>query len=158
MKRDELFWVAEMVDPLTRQSFAPATYWNGHTRPVFDPVMTLDIHEALKFRDAATCQYFIERLSQCKEGILVPMEHVWAGEPTSMPDEMSDEFDTCRHGEKVTKRCIDCEREGQGTVGDWACGVFPDHRHPTEQEAAACIVRYISPHERGQFKARRVSD
>ncbi|MDO8615310.1 MAG: hypothetical protein Q7T33_06185, partial [Dehalococcoidia bacterium] len=37
----------------------------------------------------------------------------------------------------------------------WICGVFPDHWHVSEAEAQACIVRYISPHERAGFRARR---
>ena len=70
---DQLFWVAELVDPNTEESFTPALYWNGHTRPLFEPVTTTDIREALKWCSAAACQRQIDRCAQCKRGILKPM-------------------------------------------------------------------------------------
>jgi hypothetical protein len=82
LARQSPFWVAELTDPNTGDPFAPAVYWDGHTRPLFEPVTTTDIHAALKFRDAAACQAQIEKLAQCKRGILRPMEHAWApGDP-----------------------------------------------------------------------------
>lgn len=75
-KPNEPFWVAELVDPNTRSPFAPAVYWNGHTRPLFEPVTSLDIHEALKFKDEAACWFAIEHLNTCKRGILIPTEHL----------------------------------------------------------------------------------
>jgi hypothetical protein len=81
----EFFYVAELTDPNTGSPFAPAVYWNGHTRPLLEPVTTTSIHEALKWRDAAACQRQIDRLDGCKRGILRPMEHAWA--PVGPPEE-----------------------------------------------------------------------
>ena len=81
----ELFWVAELVDPVTGLPFTPAVYWCGDTQPVFVPVTTIDIQGALKFRDAAACQAQIDRCGPCKRGVLRPMEHAWAADEKETP-------------------------------------------------------------------------
>jgi hypothetical protein len=40
-------------------------------------VTTQNIHEALQFRDAASCQEQIDRCGQLKAGVLKPVEHAW---------------------------------------------------------------------------------
>ena len=77
MAQDEYFWVAELVDPITEEPFVPAIYWNGHTRPGFDAVTTLSIYESQKYRNAEARQRDIDKLDQCKHGILKPIEHGW---------------------------------------------------------------------------------
>lgn len=73
------FWVAELTDPVTGNTLG-GIYWNGHTRPLFEPVTTTDIHEALKWRDAESCQAQIDRCGQLKRGVLRPVEHLWMRE------------------------------------------------------------------------------
>lgn len=76
MNDGDIFWVAELTEAFTGNAMG-GIYWNGHTRPVFDPVTTMDIHEALKYKNAEACQRDIDKLDQCKSGILRPVEHAW---------------------------------------------------------------------------------
>lgn len=76
--RETIFWVAELMHSGTGHALG-GQYWNGHTRPVLEPVTTTNIHEAVQFRDAASCQALIDRLDQCKAGVLKPTEHAWMG-------------------------------------------------------------------------------
>ncbi len=74
--KQELFWVAELVHSGTGHALG-GQYWNGETRRLFEPVTTTNIHEALQFRDAASCQEQIDRCGQTKAGVLKPVEHAW---------------------------------------------------------------------------------
>ncbi len=75
--KPQTFWVAELVNPADETPYAPAIYWNGHTRPLFEPVTTTDIHEALRMRDRDSVQRLIGKLGLLKVGILLPTEHEW---------------------------------------------------------------------------------
>jgi hypothetical protein len=82
MSEPRVFWVAELTEPLTGHTLG-GIYWNGHTRPLFEPVTTTDIAEALQFRTEEACAAQIARLEPCKRGVLKPVDHEWMVEEKS---------------------------------------------------------------------------
>ena len=80
---EQEFWVAELTDFFGNT--LGGIYWDGHTRPGFDPVTTKDIYAAWKYRDAAACQRDIDKLAPCKAGVLRPIQHGWVGPIEKLP-------------------------------------------------------------------------